>query len=67
MPPIPHLNPLRLSEHRHNNLLDETPQLSPKVLRPPPETTADIGGHARQRVASWEPSREVCDGCESSW
>ena len=27
-----------------NNLLDETPQLSPKVLRSPPETTPDMGG-----------------------
>jgi len=31
-------------EHRHNNLLGEIPQLSPKVLRSPPETTAHMGG-----------------------
>jgi hypothetical protein len=43
---IPHLDPLRLSKHRHNNLLDEIPQLSPKVLRSPPETTDNMGGYA---------------------
>ena len=44
VPSIPQLDPLRLSEHRHNNLLNEIPQLSPRVLRSPPETTADMGG-----------------------
>ena len=43
-PPIPHLDPLRLSEHRHNNLLDEIPQLSRRASRSPPETTADMCG-----------------------
>ena len=39
-----HLDTLNLSEHRHNNLLDEKPRLSPKVLRSAPETTAVMGG-----------------------
>jgi hypothetical protein len=41
LPSIQHLDPLRLREHRHSNLLNKRQRLSPRVLRPPPETTGE--------------------------
>ena len=61
LPPIPHLDPLQLSEHRHNNLLDETPQLSPKALCSPPETTPDMGGGCSCWRGVGSVSRNVAD------
>ena len=41
---VPHLHPLRIRKHSHNNLLDKTTSISPTVLRSPPEITGNMGG-----------------------
>jgi hypothetical protein len=55
LPSIPHLNPLNLSQHRHNNLPNKRQRLSPRMLRPPPETTADMCGNDGRRRSPIRP------------
>ncbi len=43
LPPIPNLNPFRLGESPHNNLLDKRQHSHRQVLHSPPETAAVMG------------------------
>ena len=61
LPPVPHLDNLRFREPAHRNLPNEIPQLSPKVMPSPPETTAPMGG-----VRPWSSREAVLERLEES-